>query len=160
MTLAFAEKPSERSDRVDPYHVPSTFDDSRLVQRGVVQTPSLPQRVRTRLAMSQPEEDFYGQSTPISSDTYSAQGSTSTPRTPRRPPPVGKQAWRTPSHRPDRHGSPTGCGAYGKGYEHGVNGEYLRNVSPSHARGSPLRSGRGSHGPAKRTQGHDACPLS
>ncbi|KAH0826159.1 hypothetical protein J3R83DRAFT_5578 [Lanmaoa asiatica] len=147
---------NEEGQRVDPYHVPSAFDNSLLVRRGVVQTPSFPGRVRTRLALSEPEGGFYKLSTPISSDSDSAQGSMTTPRAPRRPPLAGGQSQRTPTRRSGRHGSFTRGGPHGERYEYGMNDDYIRDVSPSRARGSSVHrsgGGYGSHRSMRRTNG-------
>ncbi|KAG9313237.1 hypothetical protein JVU11DRAFT_6699 [Chiua virens] len=127
----------------DPNHGvdPSTFDHSILAQQGVAQTPSYPDRVRTRLALSQPEEDYYRFTNPVCIDVYTGQAPMKTLDTPRRPPPAGGQPKMTYSHRTGRHGSLVrgGYERYDRMY-----GNTSRSDSPPQARGSPPRHG-GAH---------------
>ncbi|KAG9313207.1 hypothetical protein JVU11DRAFT_6666 [Chiua virens] len=116
----------------------SAFDHSILVQHGVAQSPSYPDRVRTRLALSQPEEEFYTFTTPTSIEAYTDQTPIDTPEALRRPPPAGGQSLSSRSHRSGRHGSLVRAGADGERYGYGTQDDYIRDAGPSRARGSPL----------------------
>ena len=120
LTSTFAEEPNG-DDRATPFPLPS-------VENGVVQPLSLPDRVRIRLALSEPEEPFNRVSAPISTEAYDAQGSVNTPRMPQR---AGGQSQRTSSHRSSRHVSPMQGGPYGERYENGANDEHIKRVIPS-----------------------------
>jgi len=104
--------------------------------------------VRIRLALGEPDEVFCRKSAPISPNAYNTQDAMTMPHT---PPRAAGQSQRTSSRRSGRHASPIRVGTYDEGY--GVNDGYIRNVSPSHARGSPpLRpqSGHRSHQSMRR----------
>ncbi|KAI9568524.1 hypothetical protein HD554DRAFT_2098757 [Boletus coccyginus] len=134
------EEPDEELARLDPFYIPN--------QPGW--TPGPAERVRIRLALGEPDEAFCRPTAPISPTAYDAQDAMTMPRT---PPRAAGQSQRASSHRSSRHTSPIRGGTYGEGYEYGVNDGYIRNVSPSRARGpAPHRpqSGHRSHQPMRR----------
>lgn len=128
-----ADEPNGENDRLDPFPIPSATD----ARNGVVQTPSLPERVRTRMALTLSDECYYrpSASTPISSNAYYAQGMMTAPHI---PPRAVEQ-----SHRVGRHASLARGGRYGEGYDYESYGEY---VNPSRARGSLAHMPSGDYG--------------